>query len=48
MIQPVRTEGAKGALLDEYERAVNDLKRVISTIQPEELIWVVDLSLIHI
>ena len=44
MIQPVRTEGAKGALLDEYERAVNDLKRVISTIQPEELIWVVDVT----
>ncbi len=37
-----RPNGAKGALLDEYERALNDLKRVISSIQPQELQKIAD------
>ncbi len=37
-----RDRGAFGALLDEYERALIDLKRVIYTITAEELITVVD------
>jgi hypothetical protein len=32
-----RDKGAKGALLDEYERAVNQLKTVIAAIQPRAL-----------
>lgn len=37
-----RTNGAKGALLDEYERALADLKRVIADIQPQELVAIAD------
>ena len=37
-----REQGATGALLDEYERALNDLKAVISTINPAELMTVLD------
>lgn len=34
--------GAKGALLDEYERAILELKKVINDITPGELAYVVD------
>jgi len=34
--------GAKGALLDEYERALSELKQVISDISPMELTLLVD------
>jgi len=34
--------GAKGALLDEYDRAIKDLQKVISEISPEELTILVD------
>lgn len=34
--------GAKGALLDEYERALTDLKRTISGIEDVELATIVD------
>lgn len=37
-----RTNGAIGALLDEYERAIGDLKQVISGVSPEELTFIVD------
>jgi hypothetical protein len=37
-----RANGAIGALLDEYERAINDLKHVLKTITPTELITIVD------
>lgn len=37
-----RNNGAIGALLDEYERALNDLKNVLSTITHTELITIVD------
>jgi hypothetical protein len=37
-----RNNGAKGALLDEYERAFNDLKRVIADITPHELAFIAD------
>lgn len=37
-----RTNGAKGALLDEYERAINDLKRVIADIPPPVLAAIAD------
>ena len=37
-----RVNGAKGALLDEYERALADLKRVIADIQPQELVAIAD------
>jgi len=37
-----RDNGAIGALLDEYERAVNELKKVISSISTNELITKVD------
>ncbi len=36
--------GAKSALLDEYERALNDLQRIIATVQPHELTTIVDLT----
>ncbi len=39
---PHRTKGAKGALLDEYERAINDLKKVVSEVQLQELMAIVD------
>lgn len=35
-------QGAKGALLDEYERALTDLKRTISSIKDAELTVIVD------
>jgi uncharacterized damage-inducible protein DinB len=41
MIKAYRT-GAKGALLDEYERAINELQQVISDIPDKELVTVVD------
>ena len=34
--------GAKGALLDEYERALTELKQVISDVSPKELILLAD------
>ncbi len=37
-----RQNGAIGALLDEYERAVKDLKAEISLLTPEELTEIVD------
>lgn len=37
-----RANGAIGALLDEYERALNDLKTVISDVLPGELVAVAD------
>src|SRR5262249_55988001 len=35
-------QGAKGALLDEYERAIGDLQKVISGITGSDLIKIVD------
>ncbi len=37
-----RTNGATGALLDEYERAIRDLKRMIANLQKTDLETVVD------
>lgn len=37
-----RNNGAVGALLDEYERALMDLKRVLSTVTQAELVTIVD------
>lgn len=37
-----RNNGAIGALLDEYERAIKDLKDVLKTIKPAELTTIVD------
>lgn len=37
-----RNNGAIGAILDEYERAVQDLKNVLKTVTPSELIKIVD------
>ena len=37
-----RSNGAKAALLDEYERSINDLKKVIEDIAPNELSIIVD------
>ena len=37
-----RNNGAIGALLDEYERALADLKRVLSTVKTDELVTIVD------
>ena len=37
-----RTNGAIGALLDEYERAIKDLKNVLNTVTDTELITIVD------
>lgn len=37
-----RENGAVGALLDEYEKALNELKTVIHDLSPAELIQVVD------
>jgi hypothetical protein len=37
-----RNNGAIGALLDEYERAINDLKSVINSVTNNELITLVD------
>ncbi len=37
-----RTNGAVGALLDEYERAIMDLQTVISPLTPHELTHIVD------
>lgn len=41
MIKTYR-EGAVGALLDEYERAINDLQQVIADISDDELITIID------
>ncbi len=38
----VYRKGASGALLDEYERAINELIAVISTVDPAVLVTVVD------
>ena len=40
--QEFRTNGAIGALLDEYERAISELKMAISELNPYELEVVVD------
>ncbi len=37
-----RNQGVVGALLDEYERALDDLKAVISNIRPAKLVTIVD------
>lgn len=37
-----RNNGAKGALLDEYEKAIEELQEVIKNITPEELMKIVD------
>ena len=37
-----RNNGVIGALLDEYERAINDLKKVLNTVNDNELITLVD------
>ena len=37
-----RDKGAIGALLDEYERSIIELKKVITSISKEELIEIVD------
>ena len=37
-----RANGAIGALLDEYERAIKDLKNVLNTVTDTELITIVD------
>ena len=37
-----RDNGAIGALLDEYERAIKDLKDLLKTIEPAELTTIVD------
>ncbi len=37
-----RTNGAIGALLDEYEKSIKELKTVISNISPTELTTIVD------
>ena len=34
--------GAKGALLDEYERAIHELKQIISDVSPTDLSLIVD------
>lgn len=41
MIKTYR-EGAVGALLDEYERVINDLQQVITDISADELITIID------
>ncbi len=41
-IKKFRDNGAIGALLDEYERAISELKQVINNIHHEELISIVD------
>lgn len=38
----IKRIGAKGALLDEYERAILELKKVINDITPDELAYTVD------
>jgi uncharacterized damage-inducible protein DinB len=37
-----RNNGAIGALLDEYERAINELKNVLDTVSKSELLTIVD------
>lgn len=37
-----RADGAKGALLDEYERALYDLKMVVTDVSSQELVAIVD------
>ena len=39
---PYRINGAIGALLDEYERAIKDLKNVLNAVTDTELITIVD------
>ncbi len=39
-----RDQGAAGALLDEYERALKDLKDLVSELTPNELAQIVDLD----
>ena len=39
---PYRTNGAIGALLDEYERAIEDLKSILNTVTDTELTTIVD------
>lgn len=37
-----RDQGAVGALLDEYERALHDLQQVIQEVSPQELVTIAD------
>ena len=41
-IKGIRNNGAIGALLDEYEKSIEELKEVITTISKDELIEIVD------
>ena len=42
--QDYRDQGAAGALLDEYEKAVKELQELISSVSDEDLIKIVDTS----
>ena len=42
MIKKYRDTGACGALLDEYEKALDELKGLVSEVTPERLIYIVD------
>jgi hypothetical protein len=42
ILNSYRNNGAIGALLDEYERAIKDLKEVLKTVTPTELTTIVD------
>ena len=42
MQKPFRNNGAIGALLDEYEKTLFELEKVISEVTPEELVKVAD------
>lgn len=39
-----RDNGAVGALLDEYQKAIEELKALVSTVTPRELVTIVDPS----
>ncbi|MEP2936476.1 MAG: DinB family protein [Gilvibacter sp.] len=41
-IHQYRNNGAVGAILDEYQRALNDLEAVLSTVSTEHLVAIVD------
>ena len=40
MIKKYRDTGACGALLDEYEKALDELKGLVSEVTPERLIYI--------
>jgi len=41
-MQSYRDQGAAGALLDEYERAIRELQDLVKTIEDHELTIIVD------